>query len=159
MKDTLTIIRELTLNSLMKFSIDWKSRPYEEYDIGYEWTKVHGGYARCLTSGINYSTIEVIISPNTTYDFHIHPDADEEFYVIEGHVELTVLKTTQNVRAGEVFSVRAGLLHKAFYPYGMRGIITLRKKSLTDERAKKVEVIETLLKKKEEETEASPSIN
>jgi uncharacterized RmlC-like cupin family protein len=97
--------------------------------------------------------------PNTSFDLHLHPDADEEFYVMEGHVEITVLKKTINVREGEVFKVKAGLLHKAYYPYGMRGIITLRKVQKTDDEQKKVEIIQTLLKIKKEEADAPSSEN
>jgi len=159
MRDTLTTMREITLNALMKFGVEWESRPYEEFNIGPDWTRVNGGYARCLTSNNFYSTIEIVMPPNTSFDLHLHPDADEEFYVMEGHVEITVLKKTINVREGEVFKVKAGLLHKAYYPYGMRGIITLRKVQKTDDEQKKVEIIQTLLKIKKEEADAPSSEN
>lgn len=140
----------------MKYGIDWESRPYEEFDVGSEWRKVEGGFMRCLVSSNSYSALEIILHPNATYDFHLHPDADEEFYVLEGHMEITVLKKVHNIRAGEVFKVRAGILHKTYHPYGMRGIITLRKTLKTDDQKQKVEVIETLLKMKEEERDAPP---
>ena len=155
-RDTLTLIREITLNALMKFGVEWESRSYEEFDIGPDWTRLNGGYARCLTSNDFYSTLEIVMPPNATFDLHLHPDAEEEFYVMEGHVEITVLKKTINVKAGDVFKVKAGLLHKAYYPYGMRGIITLRKVSKSDNESKKVEIIQTLLKIKGGETEVPP---
>lgn len=153
--DTLTLMREITLNALMKYSVDWESKPFEEFNVSSDWTRLNGGYVRCLTSNNLFSTLEIIMPPNTTFDYHTHPDGDEEFYVIEGHVELTILNKTVNVREGEVFKIKAGILHKAFYPYGMRGIITIRKTSVKSESSKKIQAIETLLKLKGE-TDASP---
>lgn len=147
MKDTLATLRQLTLNTIMKYGIDWESKPYEEIDISYDWTRMNGGYARCLTANNLYASIEVIMPPNASMDYHIHPDADEEFYVIEGHVELTVLNKTINVREGETHRVKAGLLHKALYPYGMRGIITLRKissKQIETEKSQLVDIIQKI---------------
>lgn len=157
MKDTLATLRQLTLNTIMKYGIEWESRPYEEIDISHEWTRMKGGFVRCLTSNNLYSSIEVIMPPNATMDFHIHPNADEEFYVIEGHVELTVLNKTIHVREGETYKVKNGLLHKAFYPYGMRGIITLRKISSVQIEKEKSGMIDAI-KKIAGEDESSPAI-
>lgn len=156
-RDTLSLLREITINAAMKYGVSWESKPYEEVNIGPDWSRLNGGYARCLTSNRLFSTLEIIYPPNTTMDFHIHPDADEEFYVVEGHVELTILNKTVHVREGEVGKIKAGLLHKAHYPYGIRAIITLRKVFKNDNSQKKTEIIETLLKiKKGDETEVPP---
>jgi mannose-6-phosphate isomerase-like protein (cupin superfamily) len=130
----------------MKFGIEWQSKPYEEVDIGPDWVRMNGGYVRCLTANKIYSSLEIIVPPNTNVDFHLHPDADEEFYVIEGHAEITALAKTVHVKEGEIYKIKAGLLHKVYYPYGMRGIVTLRKVFKGSANDRKTQFVENLLK-------------
>lgn len=146
-RDMLTAVREMTVNSLMKLGIEWESKPYEEIDIGSQWNRLNGkGFVRCLSSNLLYSIVEMIMHPETMYDFHVHPDADEEIYVVDGNVELTVIKKESVLNDGDVAKVKSGLLHKMYYPNGAHIIVVYRKVNKEDEIGKRAEVIETLLK-------------
>ena len=62
------------------------------------------------------------------FDWHVHPDSDETFLVLEGQIAITLEHVEVILAPGEIFTVTRGALHKT-RPCGGRSV------NLTFERA------------------------
>lgn len=61
---------------------------------------------------LNGHVLSVVNVENRTLDFHVHPDSDELFYVIEGAFELETEEGLKPVRTGEMIIVPKGTKHR-----------------------------------------------
>lgn len=61
---------------------------------------------------LNGHVLSVVNVENRTLDFHVHPDSDELFYVIEGAFELETEEGLKPVKAGEMIIVPKGTKHR-----------------------------------------------
>ena len=62
------------------------------------------------------------------FGWHLHPDSDETFLVLEGELVITLEGAEYKIGPGEMFTVARGTLHKT-RPHGARSV------NLTFERA------------------------
>lgn len=61
---------------------------------------------------LNSHVLSVVRVENRTLDFHVHPDSDELFFVIEGDFELETEEGLFQVSAGEFIIVPKGTKHR-----------------------------------------------
>lgn len=61
---------------------------------------------------LNDHMFNVLQAENRTLDFHIHPESDEMFYVIEGKMQLEFEDHIVDLNAGELIIVPKGTKHR-----------------------------------------------
>jgi quercetin dioxygenase-like cupin family protein len=62
-------------------------------------------------SGGSYATMEVRVGPHSGPDSHIHEDAEEQFYVLEGDLTVKVGDQTFEVSPGDFIHIPRGTTH------------------------------------------------
>lgn len=56
--------------------------------------------------------LNILHAEDRALDFHIHEDADELFYIIEGEMDMEFAEGLQHLQTGELIIVPAGVLHR-----------------------------------------------
>lgn len=62
-------------------------------------------------SGGSYCTMEVTLPPGSGPDPHLHPDAEEQFYVLEGKLTFRVGDEVFEVGTGDLIHIPRGTMH------------------------------------------------
>ena len=71
------------------------------------------GWLSEIVGTVNSNRVNARVMIDVEAQFHIHEDSDEFFLVINGEIEIDVEKKTILLRAGETYTVDAGLRHRA----------------------------------------------
>jgi len=86
-------------------------------------------------SGGRFSVIEITAGPATAMPWHLHPDQDETFYILDGEVEFDVADQSFKAVKGSFVNVPKGIGHRfevksesarilnSFYPAGFEKLI------------------------------------
>ena len=77
-----------------------------------EVNNVDGLYLYKKIGALNGHVLSVVQVADRTLDFHVHPDSDELFYVIDGQFELETDEGLTPVAAGEFVIVHKGTRHR-----------------------------------------------
>jgi mannose-6-phosphate isomerase-like protein (cupin superfamily) len=88
---------------------------------------VHERYANQAVAHVNDHVVRISIMTEPFY-WHVHPDTDEAFLVLEGTLLIEFEEGAVELTAGQMLTVRAGLAHRT-RPVGGRSV------NLTFERA------------------------
>ena len=84
-------------------------------------------YANKALMPVNDHVVRISVMTEPFY-WHVHPDTDEAFLVVEGGLRIEIDNEAVELREGEMFMVPAGALHRTS-PIGPRSV------NLTFERA------------------------
>lgn len=87
------------------------SRPTVEH---YVWGDVSDGWKLLDTAGL--SVIEERVPGNAGERWHVHAQADQFFFILEGEAEVQTSGAPRRLVSGQGLHVPAGLVHRFFNP-------------------------------------------
>lgn len=68
-------------------------------------------YSNRVLTSVNDHDVHISIM-QAPYFWHLHPDSDETFLVVEGTLAVDLDKETVNLQRGQLLTVRAGTRHR-----------------------------------------------
>jgi mannose-6-phosphate isomerase-like protein (cupin superfamily) len=81
---------------------------------------VHEPYANRVVAHVNDHVVRISIMTEPFY-WHVHPDTDETFLVLEGALLIEFEEGAVELTAGQIITVRAGQAHRT-RPVGDRSV-------------------------------------
>ena len=71
------------------------------------------GWLSEIVGTVNSNRVNARVMVDVEAKFHVHHNSDEFFLVLNGEIEIDLAEETIILRAGETFTVSAGLKHRA----------------------------------------------
>jgi mannose-6-phosphate isomerase-like protein (cupin superfamily) len=84
----------------------------EAINLKAEASKIHNLFEYKTIARMNGHSFTLIKAKDRTLEFHVHPDSDEVFYIIEGRMKLDFRDRTVTLNTGEMCVVPKGTEHR-----------------------------------------------
>lgn len=82
---------------------------------------------------MNNHNFTLVRAKDRTLDFHIHPDSDEVFFVVDGRMELEFREKTVELNTGDMCVVPKGVEHRPVCTNEVTCLLIEQEKTLTPE--------------------------
>ena len=85
--------------------------PLERISLSNLAASVTGVYRNFVVNAVNDHCVRIAVMQGE-YRWHRHPDSDECFLTLEGHLEIDLVERTIHLKPGQMFTIPRGVVHR-----------------------------------------------
>lgn len=104
-------------NAIKKLLVSWDSFGPDHFEVTNEWSEVYPGLKMRAIEWTDGAKYVYMCEARAGLDFgyHLHPDYDENLFLISGEADIQVGETHNRMIRGDYLLIPRGILHRGIY--------------------------------------------